>query len=333
MISSDAPPYLGGIGRLVGLLEAGLLAAGHQVTLLHPKIRFKELKLSTIPFHRYSSRYDAVHLHGPTPFLSDLTLMINNRSKIVYTHHAEICWISEKLSKIYRSFHHFLAKRVQAVIVHSHDYARMFRGRNVLVVRMPCPLKPPSNLKVDCKPDAFTVLYVGQFRPFKGIGILIKAATILKDVNFVLAGEGYLKPRLMKVAEGLKNVNFVSAPNDDKLRRLYRLAHVICLPSVNTTEAYGLVLIEGALHGCLPLASNLIGVRENVAMLRGLVFRPGSYLSLVKELKLLSNNREFYFSVAKKSQKAAFIYAKTYTPEYYVKKHEELFRECFSNKR
>lgn len=329
MISSDAPPYLGGISRLVGLLERGLLAAGHQITLLHPKMRFRELKFSTIPFHRHSSRYDIVHLHGPTPFLSDLTLMINKRRKIVYTHHAEICWISEKLSKVYRSFHHLLAKRAQAVIVHSHDYARIFERANVFVVRMPCPLKPPSNLKIGCKPSAFTVLYVGQFRPFKGIWMLIKVAATLKDVNFVLAGEGYLKPKLMKMAKRLKNVYFVSATNDDKLRQLYHLAHVICLPSVNTTEGYGLVLIEGALYGCVPLASNFIGVAENVSFLKGLVFEKKSLTSLAKNIAMLAEDRDLWMRFALQSYQAAYNYAVTYAPESYVKRHEEIYSSIY----
>lgn len=325
MISPDVPPYLGGISRLVGLLKAGFLAAGHQVTLLCPKMRFKELKFSTIPFHRYTSRYDVVHLHGPTPFLSDLTLMINNGSKIVYTHHAEISWISERLSRIYRNFHHFLAKRAQVVIVHSNDYARVFKGANVLVIRMPCPFKPPINLKIDSKPDVLTVLYVGQFRPFKGIEMLLQAATALRDVHFVLAGEGYLKPRFMKMAKGLKNVNFVSATNDDELRRLYRFAHVICLPSVNTTEGYGLVLIEGALYGCVPLASNLIGVAENVSLLKGLVFERKSLASLIRKIAMLAKDRELWTRLALQSHKAAYNYVITHTPELYVKRHLETY--------
>ena len=165
--------------------------------------------MSGIPFHRYND-YDIIHLHGPTPFLSDLMLMANSRLPIVYTHHAEICWISESLSKIYRSFHRFLARRARVIIVHSYDYARLFYRYNTIVICAPCVFKPSKNFSIEEKKslDPFTVLFVGQFRPFKGIDILLKAASILKDVKFILVGEGYLKPKLMHMARNLKNVKF-----------------------------------------------------------------------------------------------------------------------------
>jgi rhamnosyl/mannosyltransferase len=326
-VATDAPPYKGGISRLVGLLSDGLEQRGHQVQILTPKIRFREFKLSSSQFRRYKD-YDVIHLHGPTPFLSDFMFMSNCKSPIIYTHHAEICWISERLSKIYRDLHRILAKRARAIIVHSQDYTRLFKGMNAVVVRMPCPFKPPNNLDVENKANSFTVLYVGQFRPFKGIDILIRTASVLRGVNYVFVGQGYLKPRLVKAAENLKNVRFAGAISDEELRRLYEQAHVICLPSVNTTEAYGLTLIEGALFGCVPLASNLIGVRENVAQLRGLLFEPRSHIALTEKIKRLSDDNELLFNLARQSQNAAYNYVNTYTSEYYVSKHEEIFQKC-----
>jgi len=326
-VATDAPPYKGGISRIVGILSGGLKQRGHLVDVLTPKLRFREFKLSNIPFHQYND-YDVIHLHGPTPFLSDLMFMTNFKSPIVYTHHAEICWISEKLSRIYRDIHYFLSKKARITIVHSYDYARLFRRANVAVVRYPCPFDPPENFNIEGKTNPFTVLYVGQFRPFKGIDVLIKAAMILKDIVFILAGEGYLKPKLMHMAKGLVNVKFFRRVDDEELRELYKQGHVICLPSVNTTEAYGLVLIEGALHGCVPLASNLIGVRENISQLRGLLFEPKSCTSLVEKIRMISADRALWVNLARGSQRAAVNYVSTCTPDYYVDKHEEIFKKC-----
>lgn len=330
MISPDAPPHKGGISRLVSLLRKGLEERGHQVSLVHPTVRIKELKFSTIPFCRYNDKYDLIHLHGPTPFLSDLTLLIKSKFPIVYTHHAEASWLSEKCSEIYRRIHHFLVKRARMIIVHSHDYARLFRGLTVAVVPMPCPFRPPKNFEVEEKPYNFTVLYVGQLRPFKGVDLFIKAASMLKDVDFVIAGDGYLRPRLIDVANDLRNVRFVGSISDDELLRLYRSAHVICLPSKNTTEAYGLVLIEGALYGCVPVASNLMGVRENVSQLRGCLFEPGSDRSLAGKIRMLSSKREWWLNLARRSKQAADKYVSMYPVEYYVRRHEEIFTSVCS---
>jgi rhamnosyl/mannosyltransferase len=254
--------------------------------------------------------------------------MANFGSPIVYTHHAEICWVSERLSKIYRDFHRFLTGKARAIIVHSYDYARLFEKANVEVVRMPCPFGPSENLGVEGKKSPFTVLYVGQFRPFKGIDVFIKAAMILKDVNFFLVGDGYLKPKFMHMAEGLANVKFFGRVSDEQLIELYKQAHVVCLPSVNTTEAYGLVLIEGALYGCVPLATNLIGVRENISQLRGLLFEPKSHTSLVEKIRMLADDMGLWVNLAEGSQKAAVSYVGTYSPDYYVNRHEEIFKRC-----
>lgn len=329
-ISPDVPPYKGGISRLVGLLKSGLERLGHKVTLVHPIFRVKEFKFSTIPFRRYRDKYDLIHLNGPTPFLSDLTLVANGKSRIVYTHHAEVSWLSEGISRIYRNFHRFLARRAQYIIVHSYDYAKLFEKACARVVRMPCSFEPQNNFRIEQKPNSFTVLYVGQFRPFKGIDILINVASVLKDVKFVLVGEGYLRKNLLVMAEGLNNVKFTGLVSDGELKRLYRSAHVVCLPSVNTTEGYGLVLIEGALYGCVPIASNLIGVRENVSQLEGLLFEKGSFVSLSKKIAMLADNRELWADLAMKSHNAACDYVNTYTPEWYVKKHEEIFQECLA---
>lgn len=327
IVSPDPPQHKGGIGRLVGLLKRGLEKLGYQITLVSPRIRIKELKFSSIPFRRYVE-YDLIHLHGPTPFLSDLTLITNSRLPIVYTHHAEVSWFSEVLSKIYRGFHKLLASKARAIVVHSYDYARLFRRKNVLVIRMPCSFKPPRNFDIEQKPNPFTVLYVGQLRPFKGVEVLIRVASILREVNFIIVGEGWFKNHLINMAKGLSNVKFMGAVDDEELVRLYKRAHVICLPSINTTEAYGLVLIEGALYGCLPIASNLIGVRENVILLSGLLFEPGSHDALVKKIRALLSDRGLWAELAKRSQKRAYNYVNTYTPEYYVKKHDELFKRC-----
>lgn len=332
-IATDTPPYKGGIARLVGVLIKGLRKHGVHVDVEAPRYRFGEFKLSFIQLKKHDD-YDVVHIHGPTPFLSDISLLTNGCS-IVYTHHAEIRWLSENMSQLYTRFHRFLAcRKARMIVVHSQEYARLFKAANVEVIRPPVTLRLPKNFRPEERlRQPFTVIYVGQFRAFKGIDILIEAASLLKDVNFILVGEGPLKPNFISLVNclGLSNTVFEDKVDDYKLQKLYENSHVVCLPSLNTTEAYGLVLIEGALHGCLPIASNLLGVRENVSMLRGLVFQPGSYLSLAKELRLLSSNIELYTSLAEKSQKAARKYAQTYTPEYYVKKHEELFMKCISD--
>jgi rhamnosyl/mannosyltransferase len=325
-VATETPPYESGVSRLVGILTTGLRERGHQVDVLTPKIKFREFKFSAIGFRKYNE-YDIIHVHGPTPFLSDLVLLTNDVSKIVFTYHAEITWLSEKLASFYRKLHRSLARRCRAIIVHSYDYARLFGSRNVKVVHMPSTFGSRTQFDIEQKSDSFMVLYVGQFRPFKGLDVLLRTAALLKNVNFILAGKGYLKKEIVHKARNLKNVYLPESTSDKDLEELYTKAHVICLPSVNTTEAYGLVLIEGALHGCVPIASNLLGVRENVSQLKGLTFKTRSYEDLSQKISMLAHDGGLWAKLAQKSQQVARNYTRLYNPKYYVTEHEKIFIE------
>lgn len=325
-ISPEPPFSKSGIGQLVCQLTAGLRANGCRVDVLYPTFRFREFKFSRIPLYRYSD-YDIVHVHGPTPFLSDLILAAEDSNHVIYTHYAEISWLSETLSKIYRALHRVLAKKARAIIVASDDYARLFRSHHgVHVIRYPCRFKSPNSDPL--KNGRFTVLYVGQLRPFKGVDVLIRAARLLPKIKFSIVGDGYLSPTLLKMAQNLSNVSFEGPLTDNELQESYERTHIICLPSVNTTEGYGLVLIEGSLFGAVPIASNLLGVRENVLRLRGITFEPGNHLSLAKVIESLSKDTNVYARYSEISRKAAASYVRTYSLEYYVRTHMELFREC-----
>ncbi|MEM3695307.1 MAG: glycosyltransferase family 4 protein [Candidatus Bathyarchaeia archaeon] len=326
-IATDVPPYKGGIARLVDVLIDGLRKRGWHVDVESPKRRVGEFKPNFIPFKKHEG-YDVVHIHGPTPFLSDVCLLTKGNA-IVYTHHAEICWMSERISQLYTRFHRFLAcKRARAIVVHSIEYANLFSAANVKVVRPPVTLSLPKEYDLhDRHEKQFTVIFVGQFRAFKGINILIKAAYELRDVNFVLVGEGPLKAKFKHMVERLhlRNVMFEENVDDYRLQRLYEQAHVVCLPSLNTTEAYGLVLVEGALYGCVPIASSLIGVRENTNLLGGFSFAKGSSEQLVEIIRSLKNDINLWQHFSKQTYERANEYARKYNVDHYVQAHIDLF--------
>jgi glycosyltransferase involved in cell wall biosynthesis len=327
-IATDAPPYKGGIARLVGVLIEGLRKRGVHVDVEAPRYRFREFKLSFIPLKKHDD-YDVVHIHGPTPFLSDISLLTNGCS-IVYTHHAEIRWLSENMSQLYTRFHRLLAcRKARIIIVHSQEYARLFKAVNVEVVRPPVTMRLPKNFRPEERlRHPFTVIYVGQFRAFKGIDVLIEAASFLKDVNFILVGEGPLKHNFKRLVSclGLGNVVFEDKVDDNKLQKLYENSNVVCLPSLNTTEAYGLVLIEGALHGCVAVASNLMGVRENLRLLGGFSFNKGSSEELVNIIQKLKSKPKMWLSLSMQTYERAVKYIAKYDADNYVQRHMELFR-------
>lgn len=331
-IATEVPPFRGGISRLVGALVEGLQEAHHEVIMLSPKRRFGEFKLSSIPLRRYKG-FDVVHVWGPTPLLSDYVFLTNIGLKIVYTHVADICWKSELVSRAYRKLNDWMSRNASAVITLSDGYAAELNARgfrNVEVIRPPFrfgSIGRPLDSLMKSKNSIFTVLYVGQLRPFKAVDVLIKTAAEMKNLDFIIEGRGYLQASLEQLAQRLacKNVRFVKAKGDEDLIKLYKTAHVICLPSRNTTEAYGLVLLEGAAFACVPIASNLLGVAENVKQLHGFTVPPNNPKSLVVILKTLATNHEKWARSAKDSYFAARDYVRKYSTSYYVNRHLEIF--------
>jgi len=331
-IATEVPPFRGGISRLVGVLAEGLKKAHHEVTLLSPKKRLGEFKLSSIPLRRYKD-FDAIHIWGPTPFLSDFLFLTNKGLDLIYTHVAEICWKWEFVSRAYQKLNDRMARSSLVTITLSDDYANELntRGfRNVEVIRPPFRFDgadKPFDLLMKSKNSVFTVLYVGQLRPFKAVDVLIKVAAEVKDVDFVIEGRGYLRKPLEQLAQSLScdNVKFVNTKGDDDLMRLYETSHVICLPSRNTTEAYGLALLEGAMFACVPIASGLLGVRENVDKLHGFAVPPNDPESLRSVVQSLAKNHAQWSGFAEDSYFAAREYARRYSKSYYIQRHLDIF--------
>jgi rhamnosyl/mannosyltransferase len=100
----------------------------------------------------------------------------------------------------------------------------------------------------------------------------------------VIAGEGPEGAALRARAEalGLKNVVFAGRVSDAEKAALLRACRLVVLPSHLRSEAFGMVLVEGAICG-KPLVSCEIGTGTtfvNVAGETGLVVPPGNAAAL-----------------------------------------------------
>lgn len=107
---------------------------------------------------------------------------------------------------------------------------------------------------------------------FKGVDVLLRSVAKLpaKKWHLSLIGEGDLKQSYISLAQELgldKEVEFVGSASDDELVRRYQEADCFVLPSINSNEAFGIVLLEAMACGLPVIASDLPGVRS--------VFRTG----------------------------------------------------------
>ena len=101
---------------------------------------------------------------------------------------------------------------------------------------------------------------------FKGVDIALEAVKSIHDKNIKLlvVGDGELRFELenMAVNMGLvEEVRFIGRALRGELPLYYNLADLFLLPSIDKSEAFGLVVLEAMASGKPAVVSNLAGVR------------------------------------------------------------------------
>ncbi len=337
IFTSEVAPVVSGIATSMGNLHRGLTAAGHEVDvvsradfprLVRRELRFSGFALSWPRFRRRLAGYDVVNVHGPVPTMSDAFLLLattmRRRPAIVYTHHSDLAIPGLRAAcEAYNRVHRRIAQLADVILVSSdgyHDRMATGTGPPVEIVRwgvdtrrvLPRTPRPPGTLRV---------LFVGQLRPYKGAHVLLDAAGDLPGVTVTLIGDGPERPRLLARAAGLTGVTFRGRVGDAELWEAYSSHDVVVLPSLTTAEAYGLVLGEGMAAGCVPVASDLPGVRE-VAGPTGLLVPPGDTEALRDALKRLATDDTLLDRLAQ----AGPARAREMSVEAAAARHAEIFR-------
>jgi glycosyltransferase involved in cell wall biosynthesis len=315
IVVSEAPPIQSGVARCTAQLTDGLRERGHEVDVIScvdvsrwsfGEFRFTGFATRWPGLSRQLDRYDVVNVHGPVPTMSDFALLLlrgrrsSSRPSIVYTHHSDIDlkgW--RRACDSYNAVHRSLTRVADRVVVTSEAYRRKIATRPVPPVTV-----VPWGVDLDrfdgqagneqrAEDGQLRVLFVGQMRPYKGVDHLIDALAGTPGLSLTLVGSGPLEERYRDKAARLSanNVTFKGRVSDPELARTYASHDVVVLPSVSRAEAFGLVLLEGMAAGCVPVASDLPGVRE-VAGPTGILVRPGDTEHLRQTLVDLSGDPE-----------------------------------------
>lgn len=160
------------------------------------------------------------------------------------------------------------------------DKAHHFKGlENLLQAIKILKLNPPGHIKY----NPSNSIYQGG----------INQGGKLK-FNLVVVGEGDLKDYYKDLAKDLEIdeiVNFLGQVDNNKLVDYYNYCDVFVLPSVNQSEAFGLVLLEAMACAKPVIASNLPGVRDVFKNnIQGLLINLGDIYDLVEKLEIILTN-------------------------------------------
>ena len=314
LLISEAPPIVSGVSRIAFQLKQGMEILGYGVDIISladvPRFVSGELRISSmlwkaprILLPRLDS-YDIIHIHGPVPTFSDIAILVSAlrfgsaRPSIVYTHFSEIDLRGYRFfCEIYNRMHKHLARLAHHVLVSTPSYAtalaRYMPSGRISVV--PWGVDRGWYDSSVPKADRFTVLFVGQLRPYKGVETLLGAVEGLEDVDVQIIGGGHEEVyyRDLAAKRALKHVTFRGRVSDRELFDSYARAHVLVLPSTTRAEAFGLVLLEGMVAGCVPLVSQLPGVTDLVGD-AGVSFPVGDKSALATLLTRLRDDRALW---------------------------------------
>jgi glycosyltransferase involved in cell wall biosynthesis len=344
IVTSEAPPIVSGISTCIERLASGLTGRGHRIRVLSstqiPRLTVGEWRLSSFLAYwpriaRELKHFDVVNVHGPVPTMSDAFLRLSNllpphaRPAIVYTHHSPIDIRSAtRMSARYNKLHESLALRADRIVTSSQYYATQYQSRYGPLVRaIPWGVdaRAASQTFVPRSAGKLRVLFVGQMRPYKGVETLLAAVAGQSWLELTLVGQGTELANYRRLADRLAatNAKFVGRVSDAELGRHYGANDVVVLPSVTRAEAFGLVLLEGMAAGCVPVASDLPGVRD-VAGPTGVIVPPRDPRALRQALRDLADDE----AQLKHLQLESWLAAQTRTWERCVSCYEEVLLDA-----
>lgn len=250
---------------------------------------------------------DIIHFHHPYPWGDIAYLTAGPKAKTLVTYQSDI--IKQKyLLKLYRPFMiRFLSKmdRIVAASPQMIEYSSVLKKFQSKCEVIPNGIDisifddqnidPVNVSKIKDKYGPRIILFIGRLIYYKGIEYLIEAMQTV-DANLVIIGSGPLKNQMSELCRKLglsKRVFFLENISDEELPQFYHASEMFVLPSIERTEAFGLVQVEAMASGkpvvCTNLKSGVPFVNKDGET--GFVVPPKSSNALAEAInKLLGDN-------------------------------------------
>lgn len=214
--------------------------------------------------------FDLIHLHVPNP-LAELLYLLAPRGpeKLVVGYHAEP-QKAEGLRRLYAPVARRVLDRADAVAVASPKHrgpGTALEAYDDRVEVIPFGIDvdryaPPEG--PDPAGDAWRermggpfALFVGRLVPYKGLLPLMEAVR-RAGIRLAVVGSGPLFANLQQLRAGQEDrVQLLGEVSDEELPALLRAARFLVLPSLDASEAFGMVQLEAFASGTPVLASDL----------------------------------------------------------------------------
>jgi glycosyltransferase involved in cell wall biosynthesis len=237
---------------------------------------------------------DVVNLHVPQMDAALLALLARLcRKPVVLTYHCDlqmpVGWINQLAGYVANLAHHLSARFAHAIVHNTRDFAEHsdFLKRyldKLTVIHPPVTVVPVSEREVQAfreiygiQPGERVIGMVARLAAEKGVEYLVQALPEIRQrvpgarVVFVgqyenVMGESAYRQKILALIDDLNNQwTFLGVLSEEEKSAFYHVCDVLALPSVNSTESFGMVQVEALACGTPVVATDLPGVRQPVS--------------------------------------------------------------------
>lgn len=325
------------------------------VKIIRPKVLLRISKgvvMPTLPLWawRLIRQSDIVNAHIPQPDAALITLFGRLlRKPVVLTYHCDLLLPKGLIHFLANQGSH-LANRISValanvVVTNTEDYARQspFLKKHLSKVHAippPICLEPVSEADKQAFRDKFDIHQneriigmAARFASEKGVEYLVQALPpVLKKVpdarvlfagqwEGVLGEEEYFQRLAPQIAGLGRHWTFLGVLSPKEWSSFFHTAEVTVLPSINSTESFGMVQIESMTCGTPVIASDLPGVRQPVLTTgMGKIVPPRDANAIADALIEVLSNPNGYIGDKERIREM-------YSPEVIAARYEGLFSQ------
>ncbi|WP_448546868.1 glycosyltransferase [Thalassotalea fusca] len=266
---------------------------------------------------------DVIHIHMPNLSAFWLLPLLKARSIPWVVHwHADVIGSVPDLKikllyPIYRFFEHALLRKAAKIIATSENYFLksevLTKYRNKVEV-IPLGIEDiPQVPSMSVPKETIQLLMIGRLTYYKGHRNMIKAIRKLTllgiDVHLDIVGTGELKESITALVKKYSledNIALLGKLSEESLNKKLLTCDVLCLPSIEKTEAFGVVILEAARVGKPALVTDVKGSGMSWVVQdgkTGIVAKANDVADLAAKIQWASENRQQLENYGKNARK------------------------------
>lgn len=274
---------------------------------------------------RESRKADVIHVHTPQLDAAPIALIARLLGKpVVLTYHCDLLLPTgaiHAIANVVSDIANHITARAADVIVHNtRDYAENSPFLRRYLDKL-YPILPPVEVqsigaaqreafraKFNLLPGQRLIGMAARLATEKGVEFLAEALPIVLEKHpqarvlfvgphqHVVGEEAYARRLAPLIAQLGDHWTFLGVVTGAEMAAFFHECEVTVLPSINSTESYGLVQVESMTCGTPVVASDLPGVRVPVSMTgMGRLFPPANAAELAKALIAVLDQPEEYY--------------------------------------